>query len=73
MPDWSGSLEGHSGTLAQPSVRVRDSLGSVAVTDDRHGQVFISPSLDGGFTTYRDNEELDKSELRQCSSRRPRS
>jgi hypothetical protein len=28
--------------------------------DERHGQVFIAPRLDGGFAAYWDNEEPDK-------------
>jgi hypothetical protein len=29
----------------------------VAATDDRHGQVFIAPHLNGGFGAYWENEE----------------
>ena len=31
-------------------------------TDTRHGQVFIAPHPQGGFTAYWDNEEPDKAE-----------
>ena len=31
-------------------------------TDSRHGQVFIAPHPQGGFTAYWENEEPDKGE-----------
>jgi hypothetical protein len=40
-------------------------------TDERHGQVFIAPRLDGGFGAYWDNEEPDKNEPPQMLEEGP--